>query len=216
MKELHTEKHELIKQLFRENEGLKKIFDKASAPTALRKHLLDYFSGIEWDYFHVPSLEFPDSLHIIEKNIAKECIRVLKNILQTENETLCEFSALKTLFNLYHADKKTIAETDKGFILEFLYLFRAYPEDHSCIINKTSLPKISMLKIPGESLTGSQKRCPLTLPHSVRAPIWNVLAPKKNKKKRSLIIFLQRKRTGKITTGILSTSLRIKKHFRSL
>ncbi|MDZ7820864.1 MAG: hypothetical protein U5N26_03065 [Candidatus Marinimicrobia bacterium] len=106
MKTFKLDKKALIELLFRENEAIREIFDGASGLGDLRKQLFDYFNRLEWSYFHIHSPEYSDSMHIIEKNIARECMRVLKNILQTKNEALCGFSALETLFSLYQGDEQ--------------------------------------------------------------------------------------------------------------
>lgn len=124
MKTFKLDKKALIELLFRENEAVREIFDGASGPEDLRKRLFDYFNRLEWSYFHIHSPEYSDSMHIIEKNIARQCMRVLKNILQTKNEVLCGFSALETLFKLYQGDEEAIAATENGFVMEFLYLLR--------------------------------------------------------------------------------------------
>ncbi|MBE0646300.1 MAG: KamA family radical SAM protein, partial [Bacteroidales bacterium] len=66
----------------------------------------------------------PYTLHQVEKNQAKECIRVLKNIIRTENEDLTGFSALKTLYDLAQNQPGLLDSLRKGFLAEFLYLFR--------------------------------------------------------------------------------------------
>jgi len=123
-REFDLTKDDLIRKLFEENRFLSEIFENASGLQARRTAFTEYLYDMEWKYFDLGEREYSDSMHIIEKNIAKECIRNIKNIITSENESLCQFSALETLYLLYRGDTQTIAETGKGFLFEFIYLLR--------------------------------------------------------------------------------------------
>lgn len=122
--EINLPKQELINLLFREDVNIKNIFNNASDLNELRDKLFNYLNDLERGYFNIYSHKYSDKMHIIEKNNAKECIRVFKNIIRTENEELSGFSALNTLFKIYNKDEKLIDEIGEGFILEFLFLIK--------------------------------------------------------------------------------------------
>jgi lysine 2,3-aminomutase len=63
-------------------------------------------------------------MHLIEKNTAKECIRVLKTIIRTENECYCKASAFKLLYHLEHEPRKYLPKVSPGFLLELLFLLK--------------------------------------------------------------------------------------------
>jgi len=122
--EINLTKQELIKILFNEDINIKKIFENASDLNGLRENLFNYLNDLERAYFNIYSHKYSDKTHIIEKNNAKECIRVFKNIIRTENEELNGFSALSSLFQIYNKDEKSINEIGNGFLLEILFLIR--------------------------------------------------------------------------------------------
>ena len=122
--EIDLSKQELIDALFQEDEKIKDIFDSASNLRELREKLFNYLNSLERDYFNIYSHEDFYKKHIIGKNSAKECIRVFKNIIRTENEELSGFSALDALYKIYNKDQKLIEETGNGFLIEFLFLIR--------------------------------------------------------------------------------------------
>jgi len=122
--EINLPKKELIDLLFSEDATINSIFDRSSDLNGLREALFNRLNDLERDYFNIYSHKYSDDKHIIEKNNAKECIRIFKNIIRTENEELSGFSALDTLFKIHNNDEKSIEETGNGFILEFLFLIR--------------------------------------------------------------------------------------------
>src|SRR5680860_242149 len=119
--EINLSKQELIEALLSEDVNIREIFSKASNPNKAREKLFDYLNVLERDYFNIYSHKDSQKKHEIEKNFAKECVRVFKNIIRTENEELSNFSALDALFKIYKNDQKSIEEIGKGFIIEFLF-----------------------------------------------------------------------------------------------
>ncbi len=89
----------------------------------VRDKLFDHLNDIEKHLFNIYSDRYFTNDNILERNNAKECIRVLKNIIRTENEKITGFSALKIL---YKAAKNRIypENLNKGFIIEFIFLFK--------------------------------------------------------------------------------------------
>jgi lysine 2,3-aminomutase len=115
---------ELRDILFAEDKRVEALFSEAHDPEDLRKSLSDYLNDLERGYFNIHSPAYPQDMHVIEKNIAKQCIRILKNILQSENEESVGYSALDLLYGLYRRQADSLQEVSRGFILEFLHLFR--------------------------------------------------------------------------------------------
>jgi len=122
--EINLSKQELIEALLSEDVNIREIFSKASNPNKAREKLFDYLNVLERDYFNIYSHKDSQKKHEIEKNFAKECVRVFKNIIRTENEELSNFFALDALFKIYKNDQKSIEEIGKGFIIEFLFLIK--------------------------------------------------------------------------------------------
>ena len=122
--EINLSKQELISLLFHEDANINKIFSNTPDLNELREKLFDYLNDLERSYFDIYSHKYSDKTHIIEKNNAKECIRVFKNIIRTENEELSGFSTLSILFKIYNKDEKSISEIGNGFLLEILFLIR--------------------------------------------------------------------------------------------
>src|SRR4030042_7165573 len=122
--EINLSKTELIQHLFKEDAVLTGIFKNSADLNELRQKIFDYLNSSERSLFNIYSHKYSEKRHIIEKNNSKECIRILKNVIRAENEEIVNFSALDTIFKIYNNDEKSIDETGKGFILEFLFLIR--------------------------------------------------------------------------------------------
>ena len=70
------------------------ILLNADSISKARSAVFKYLNDLEAEYFNIHSEKSLRELHILEKNNAKECIRVLKNFIRSENEDLTGFSAL--------------------------------------------------------------------------------------------------------------------------
>lgn len=119
-------KEKLIEQVWSADPKIKKILATSSTLNDARDRLFEYLNELERAYFNTYDKSHLD-IHIIEKNNAKECIRILKNIIRTENEHLTGFSAIGTLWKI---SKKNIAlsKVSEGFLCEFVFLFRGINE----------------------------------------------------------------------------------------
>lgn len=117
-------KEELISELWRSNEDIKRILRPTRNLHKVREGLFNYLNDLERHYYNLYSAreykEFPSA----NKSNAKECIRVLKNIIRTENEKLSGSSALKTLIELARNGNEPLSKVSKGFLVEFIFLFR--------------------------------------------------------------------------------------------
>lgn len=117
-------KEDLVNEMWLEGHYIKKLLGASESLHEARDPFFDHLNGLERHYFNLYSAKHFKGLHMLEKNNAKECIRVLKNVIRTENEHLTGFSALKMLYGLAKDKKGTLARVKEGFLAEFLYLFR--------------------------------------------------------------------------------------------
>lgn len=121
---LVLDKNHLSKMLWKEDPKIMKILKKSKSLHDARDSVFEYLNGVERHYFNIYSDRHFKKLHIIEKNNAKECIRVMKNIIRSENEKLTGFSALKALLGIAKGSKDAIDSVSEGFLSEFIFLFR--------------------------------------------------------------------------------------------
>lgn len=117
-------KETILESLWKSDPAIHGLLKRALDLSNARDMFFSYLDSLERHYFNVYSPRFRTSHHIIERNNAKECIRVLKNIIRTENEVLTGFSALKVLMQIAQEREGVLEKTDKGFLCEFIYLFR--------------------------------------------------------------------------------------------
>jgi len=130
-------KEELLKEMWDAAPVIKATLQSCEDPERGRDNFFHYLNDLERSYFNVFT-EKPFDLHQTEKNMAKECIRVLKNIIRTENEELTGFSAYMVLFQLAQNHADVLSSVRKGFLAEFLYLFRGI-HGELCIEDKVDV-----------------------------------------------------------------------------
>jgi lysine 2,3-aminomutase len=124
VKLLTYDKRRLIKELWSLDPDIFGLLKKAVNLHEARESLFNYLNDLEYHYFNISSFRSMVTRHIIERNNAKECIRVFKNIIRTENENQCRFSALKLLWQIARGKDDAIARAGKGFLCEFIALFK--------------------------------------------------------------------------------------------
>lgn len=124
MNELNLSRKKLIIKLWRENNDFLLLLKKSETLQQAREKVFNFLNDLERDYFNIYSKSERKKMHSIEKNNAKECIRVMKNIIRTENEALTKFSSLNYLFKLAHKEEHSLNTISAGFLCEFLYLLR--------------------------------------------------------------------------------------------
>ncbi|MFH1256932.1 MAG: KamA family radical SAM protein [Candidatus Diapherotrites archaeon] len=117
-------KEGLAKKLWKEDPRIKKMLAGSKNLNMARDRLFEYLNGLERDYFNVHAERKLRKLPPTEKNNAKECIRVFKNFIRTENEKLAGFSALNALFRLAKGKKNALSGISEGFLCEFIFLFK--------------------------------------------------------------------------------------------
>lgn len=121
-----------------------KIFTMSNNRHDARDELFHHLNDIEGHIFSIYSDRHFKDKNILERNNAKECIRVFKNIIRTENEKITGFSALKILYKL--ANGKIIPDDiNRGFILEFIFLFKGI-NCNSGIYDEKEVPLFIKLK----------------------------------------------------------------------
>ncbi len=120
---IHYRKKELVAKLHEVAPEIRDLLAGSGDLTAARDRLFAYLNELERSYYNVFSdLPF-HGLHIIERNNAKECIRVMKNIIRTENEQLAKFSALGHLHGIARGDDPEGDRVSEAFLAEFIQLY---------------------------------------------------------------------------------------------
>ncbi len=150
--EINLSKQELINLIFQEDKNIEGIFSKASSLKELRSGLFDYVNRIDRILFSAFPLKSHDKKHIIEKNNAKECIRIFKNIVRSENEQLSKFSTLDNLYKIYKRDVETIESTGNGFLVEILFLIRGINCNSGLSRSKALISEEINSKVRGKTL----------------------------------------------------------------
>jgi lysine 2,3-aminomutase len=115
---------DLVCELWRADPEIHGILSRAKAFPEARDKTFAYLNDLERHYFNIYSSKRLMAVHIIERDNAKECIRVLKNVIRTENEALTGFSALKQLYLLARNPAHVLPSIHRGFLFECLYLFK--------------------------------------------------------------------------------------------
>jgi len=123
VKELfYSNKNQLATALWETNPWMKSLLASSSSVHDAREKLFEYLNDLERTFFNVFS-ELPfKKLHIIDRQNAKESIKVFKNILRTENELLTSFSPVKSLWKLALDENEALEDVSEGFLLEMIFL----------------------------------------------------------------------------------------------
>lgn len=124
MKELlEYDKKGLINELWKCDPEIYRILSSSNKLQEARNGLFDHLNELERHLFNIYSDKHFKNINILERNNAKECIRVFKNIIRTENEDITNYSAMNSLYRA--AKRKAKSESlNEGFFLEFINLFK--------------------------------------------------------------------------------------------
>ena len=136
--------------MWRENPEVKKILRESESRAEARNHFFRYLSDWERLLFNVYAEPRMTDLHICERNNAKECIRVMKNIIRSENEQLTGTSVIKLIRKLAKDQLAREQWPEPGFFLELIALFRGI-KGHSSMTG-------DIFKLPEEPVTASRMR----------------------------------------------------------
>jgi lysine 2,3-aminomutase len=133
-----SDNHRLVDIMWSCDPVIHSILKNSSNLHDARSNLLIHLDNIEKHLFNIYSYKFFKDLNILEKKNAKECIRILKTIIRTENERITGFSALKLLFKIA---KKSVKQekVHKGFLIEFIHLFKGI-NGNSGLYSEKDLP----------------------------------------------------------------------------
>ena len=140
----------MVKLAWEADPMIYRILAESESVADARNHLFNYLADLERHYFNIYSERNLKELHICERNNAKECITVLRNIIRTENEVLTGFSALTILRGLAKGEFDLASYPGRGFLAEFIALFRG--------INGKSHIADEILSVPENHLMASQVR----------------------------------------------------------
>lgn len=147
MKELITaNEDELVEVLWESNPQIYNILRRSEDLHVTRDKLSRYLNNVDAALFSVYSHRHFKNMNILEKKNARDCIRVLKTIIRTENEKQVRFSALKMLSKMAKVSRVP-KKVNKGFIFEFIYLFRGV-SGRSGLYSAKEVP--SFLKLTGK------------------------------------------------------------------
>ncbi|HUV81993.1 MAG TPA: KamA family radical SAM protein, partial [archaeon] len=124
MKELITStKEELAKILWKSDPHIYKILKNSSNVHDSRNRIFQYLNNVDASLFSIYSHTSSREMNILEKKNARDCIRVLRTILRTQNEKQTHFSALRVFYKIAK-EKRVQKNISKGFLCEFIFLFR--------------------------------------------------------------------------------------------
>lgn len=121
---LSSSKDALLNVLWDADPQLTSILNKKQEIETTRDEVFSHLNDLERKYFNVLDSKGLTDENVLNRNSAKECIRVLKNIFRTENELLTDFSVLKTLMGLAQNKEENFQNVSEGFLCELIYLFR--------------------------------------------------------------------------------------------
>ncbi len=145
MKELITaNEDELVEVLWESNPQIYNILRRSEDLHVTRDKLSRYLNNVDAALFSVYSNRHFKNMNILEKKNSRDCIRVLKTIIRTENEKQVRFSALKMLSRMAKVSRVP-KKVNRGFIFEFIFLFRGV-NGKSGLYSAKEVPSFLMLK----------------------------------------------------------------------
>ncbi|KYK20572.1 radical SAM protein [Thermoplasmatales archaeon SM1-50] len=121
---VESSKIELTEYLWIIDPTIKLLLKKSDSLRQAREKIFEYLNKLDRHYTSIYADDYFKELHAIEKNNARECIKILKNVIRTENERLTHFSALHALINLAKNKRDAYDHVDAGFLCEFINLFK--------------------------------------------------------------------------------------------
>lgn len=143
MKDIITSsREELARLLWKSDPTIHRILKSSIDVHNSRNEIFRYLNGIDESLFTIYSHAKQD-MNILEKKNARDCIRVLKTILRTQNEKQSHFSALRALYIIARKNRvpKNISE---GFLFEFIYLFRGINGNSALFAEKEKPPFLNL------------------------------------------------------------------------
>jgi len=118
---LEVKYDEYLSRLWDSSPEIKDLLSKSETLEEARDMLFSFLDKEERKVFNLDN-----DLHILEKSIVRESIKVMRSIIGLINESRTEFSALECLWNLSKNKKEELShKVSPGFIFEFTHLFKA-------------------------------------------------------------------------------------------
>lgn len=121
---VESSKKDLIEHLWEVDPAIKIILKKSDSSREAREKIFEYLNRLDRHYTSIYADNYFKELHTIEKTNARECIKILKNVIRTENERTTHFSALRALIDLAKNKKDAVNHVQAGFVCEFINLFK--------------------------------------------------------------------------------------------
>jgi len=147
---VRASKKALVASLWDVDPIIHKILKKSGTYREAREELFTYLNTLDRHYTSIYADDFFKELHIIEKNNARECIKIVKNVIRTENERITHFSVLHALMHLAKNKDDVYDYVTAGFLCEFINLFKG--------INGKSEKTDDVFLLPSESTKASLMR----------------------------------------------------------
>lgn len=120
---LNSDKKSLRKHLFRNAPQVYNILHSSTNTMDARMRLSTYLNNMENQFFNLFSDQTDETVNLAQRNVAKESIRVLRNVIRVENERHAGFSALEALFQIAKNQPGALEKVSEGFLCEFIFLF---------------------------------------------------------------------------------------------
>jgi lysine 2,3-aminomutase len=119
---LRMGKLEMIELLWEIEPKMHRLLTESETIQQARNNLFNYLNELERTYFNIYADHRLSELHDLEKNQAKWCVRVFKNIIRSENEKLAHRSSLGLLWKIAHRQPRALSEVGEGFVMEMIFL----------------------------------------------------------------------------------------------
>ncbi len=116
-------KEDLVKRLWKTEPRVKSILREAKHFEEARYVMFDYFDRLRRDIYNMKTDTYFFGLSVVEKRIARECIRVLSNIMRTENESLLNTSPISLLYDIAKEKPGSLEKVSEGFLMEYICMF---------------------------------------------------------------------------------------------
>ncbi len=119
---LRMGKLEMIELLWEIEPKIHSLLTESETIQQARNNMFNYLNELERIYFNIYADHRLSELHDLEKNQAKWCVRVFKNIIRSENEKLSHRSSLALLWKIARRQPRALSEVGEGFLCEMIFL----------------------------------------------------------------------------------------------
>ena len=119
---LRMGKLKLIELLWEIEPKMHNLLTESETIQQARNNMFNYLNELERIYFNIYADHRLSELHDLEKNQAKWCVRVFKNIIRSENEKLAHGSSLTLLWKIARRQPRALTDVGEGFLCEMIFL----------------------------------------------------------------------------------------------